>query len=331
MTEPTPTNGVFAKAISEEWIYPLEKTPLLVFRPKMTRLITALRRLLVNDIAHDHGFEEYVFPRMVPEEVLAKTGWLNNHREEAWLVDPKREFVFHPDNPEETAGLFVKDSSFPGFPSTPLPYALDPIQCVSLYYALFNKTLEHGKWPVKAFEYQGGWSHRYEKMASGLLRGVEFLRLELVWIADRQKADDIRTEVLQAAGHALKEQLELKIQLAAGDSCFEEPALLKYDKFWDLKDVATLAQQAASIDIVGTYGASESIEIGSTGRHDSLPRRFQIKLKDNGGREISAWSGCLGIGVTRLAAVFLSAHGFDVNKWPERILRYYNQAGKKDD
>lgn len=328
MLEDNKPNGVFAKAIAEEWIYPLDKTPLLVLRPKMTWLITAIRRILVNAVALDHGFKEYVFPRMVPEEVLAKTGWLTNHRDEAWLVDPKREFVFKPDE----AGLFIKGSSFPGFPTTPLPYALDPIQCVSLYYALFDKTLKHGEWPIKGFEYQGGWSHRYEREAGGLTRGIEFLRLELVWIADQQKSDAIRTEVVKAAGLALREDLKLKVQFAQGDSCFEEPALSGYGSVVEPEDLHALARRAPSIDIVvPDREGGQPFEVGSAGRHDSLPRRFQIKIQDATGKEVSAWSGCLGIGLTRLAHVFLSTHDFDSAKWPEKMKRYFQEASTKQD
>lgn len=328
MPDTPQNNGVFASLLKNGWIYPLEKTPLLVFRPRMTWLITALRRLLIIEVALDQEFEEYIFPRMVPEEVLAKTGWLTNHREEAWLIDPKREFIFEPDSPAETAGLFTKGSSFPEFPTTPLPYALDPIQCVSLYYALFNRTLKHSEWPIKAFEYQGGWSHRYEKSASGLLRGVEFLRLELVWIADQDQTIRLRTEVLKRAGQALQEQLQLKIHLAEGDSCFEEPELSTYEVLHELKDLVKLAQQANSIDIIAEYPDTQ-VEVASSGRHDSLPRRFQIQLQDETGKALDAWSGCLGLGLTRLAAVFLNTHGFDIEHWPERIRRYFQEASEK--
>lgn len=277
---------------------------------------------MVSDVAFVHGFEEYIFPRMVPDEVLAKTGWLTNHREEVWFVDPRREFNFTPDEP----GWFNKQEQFP---SAPYPYVLDPIQCISLYYALYNKTLQPDRLPIKAFEYQGGWSHRYESMAEGLVRGIEFLRLELVWIAQRDEADAIRTKVLDATLNALAERLELNVTIERGDSCFEEPVLLGREPGFNRDQLTRLVKQAASIDVCVPYHSEkEPLEIASAGRHDMLPKRFQIKVGSSE-EAMYPWSGCLGIGLTRLAAVFLKKHGFNTNEWPKEIQRYFEDASAR--
>lgn len=315
------SNGLLKQAEEAKWVCRLDNTPLIVLRAPMTKLVTAIRKIVVEDVALKHHFEEWIFPRMVPEEVLAKTGWLNNHREEAWLVDPKREFVFKPDEP----GLFPRKNRFP---HEPLPYALDPIQCVSLYYAFFDKTLEENQIPLKVFEYQGGWTHRYERLTGGLERGIEFLRLELVWIAMESEAIQLRNATLQSAVNMLIEQLELEITVAEGDSCFEEPtsdsyaedSILPPDRLSELFPVA-------SVDILTAYQDRRDLEVASASRHDLLPRRFEIKVKQRGGDAMHPWSGCLGIGLTRLAAAFLHKHGFDQTHWPTRVKRYFDEAG----
>ena len=302
-------NGLLKKAVELGWIYPLQHTPLFVFRPKLTQLVTVLRDILIDAVAVHNGFEEYIFPRIVPEEVLAKTGWLTYHREEAWLVDPKREFTFN--NPDED-GLFPKQTRFP---EQPHPYALDPIQCVSLYYALHGNSIPASELPLKAFEFQGGWTHRYESAPSGLLRGIEFLRLELVWIAKEKDAVDIRNSIVEATMQAITDQIHLHVQAAKGDSCFVEPPPQEngYGQIYELADLMHLFPQP-SIDILCKYQGAD-LEIASAGRDLTLPRRFQISL--TGQPNVNLWSGCLGIGLTRLAAAFLDHWGFDLDKWPE--------------
>jgi hypothetical protein len=314
------SNGLLKKAEEAGWIYNLQNTPLMVFRPPMTRLVTAIREILIKDVARAEAFEEWIFPRMVPEEVLAKTGWLNNHREEAWLIDSKREFVFEPDD----EGLFWREDRFP---SEPHPYALDPIQCVSLYYALFGKTLEQKDLPIKVFEHQGGWTHRYETSPNGLTKGIEFLRLELVWIALEEDAIAIRNRRLEATVIALSEQLILDVSVAEGDSCFEEPTTSGYVSILPITQLNDLYPKA-SVDILTAYQGRNDLEVGSASRHDRLPRRFEIKASLPNGSSVHPWSGCLGIGLTRLAAAFVDKHGFEPNKWPSRVKRLFQEAGE---
>jgi seryl-tRNA synthetase len=314
------SNNLISRAEAAHWVYTLQNTPLMVFRTPMTRLITAIRQILIDDVAVSSGFEEWIFPRMVPEEVLAKTGWLKYHREEAWLVDPKREFVFEPDQ----CGLFPRKTLFP---SDPLPYALDPIQCVSLYYALFGRTIDMNELPMKIFEYQGGWTHRYETNPDGLRRGFEFLRLEFVWVALMNEAISLRNELLKKTVDTLSEQLVLDIEVAEGDSCFEAPPTSEYakDSIFPSSQVSRL-DASASVDVITRDQGGEPLEIVSAGRHDSLPRRFEIEVTKPDGTVTNPWSGCLGIGLTRLALAFLSKHDFDPSKWPPRPKRIFGET-----
>ena len=306
-----PDDAVVNEAISRKWLYPLEGTPLLAFGPEMTQLLTALRVILVKDVARREKFREWLFPRMVPEEVLAKTGWLTNHREEAWLVDPKREFQFQADEPE----LFPRHAKFP---SEPLPYALDPIQCVSLYYALFNRKFEPTDLPLRVFEYQGGWSHRYETAAKGLYRGIEFMRLELVWIASEREAITIRNKVLDETAGVLAEKFGLKVHVVESDSCFEEAAAPYDPNTIGARDALMHYHPFQSVDLLVDCGGTD-IEVVSAARHSFLASRFKMTAHDAAGHALDVWSGCLGVGLTRVAAAFLAEHSFDSTRWPDGV------------
>jgi seryl-tRNA synthetase len=312
--QPNGKTDVLKKAIEASWIYPLDGTPLLAFAPPMTYLIGALRGVFIKNVAVSQKFREWIFPRIIPEEVLAKTGWLTNHREEAWFVDPKREFTYDPDEDSHAATLYPKATAI-GFPEAVHPYALDPIQCVSLYHAYYRQAIEKSKLPIKVFEHQGGWTHRNERRVQGLVRGVEFLRLEFVWIATQESAINIRNEVLGSVVEQIGDHLELEVRLAAGDSCFDE-ADREYKLPLVVRERIQDVYQEAAVDVLTFYGTN-TLEIASAARHQHLAKRFGIRVQADGGKTEDAWSGCLGIGLTRLAAAFLDKHGFEVERWPK--------------
>ncbi len=308
--------------IDNGWIYQLTNTPLLVFRPPMTRFLTAVRDIFIRRIAREHEFEEWLFPRMVPEEVLAKTGWLNFHREEAWLISPKREHVFDPEN----ADLFPLQEKFP---AQPLPYALDPIQCVSFYYSLYGTTISQRDLPMRVFEYQGGWTYRYETHPDGLQRGLGFLRLELIWLGIQSHAERIRNETLRSFVRALEEQLYLDVELGIADSCFEEAPKEGYDqkRVVEAKNIDRVLDVPSVDVIVHDPESGEYMEIASAGRHEKLPRRFQISIEPMADNPAPlAWSGCLGIGITRVAAAFLKKHGLDPDNWPREFKGVFDRT-----
>jgi len=317
-------NGLLLKAEEAGWLIRLSHTPLFVFKEPMTQLVSAIRTILIREIARPLRFNEWIFPRMVPDEVLGKTGWMTHHRHEAWLLDPQREIVYDPEDP----GLSPKRDHFP---SLPLRFALDPIQCVSLYFALHGKTLEENSLPLKVFEYQGGWSHRYENSPDGLIRGIEFLRLEFVWIAKEDDAIQLRNDLLLRAVESIRDHLQLEVWVAKGDACFEEPSSIAYaaDDIFTPEEINEV-YPLPSVDILTSYESYNGgkLEVGSAGRHDRLAHRFEIKV--NSGKQVFyPWSGCLGIGLTRLAAAFLNRYGFDPNSknWPSLVKTAFQRAG----
>lgn len=311
----TTISEAVAEATKLEWIYPLSETQSFVFGPPLTVLIIAIRSLLIDKLAVKHGFSEWIFPRLIPEEVLAKTGWLTHHRSEAWNVSPKREFAYaQPD--ENGGGLFHRGDREP---IDNRPYVLDPIQCVSFYYAFYSKSLK--SLPIKAYEYQGGWTFRYETNADGILRGKQFLRLEFVWLANEKEAQDIRNVLVFDAATAIDAYLQVPVKVAEGDSCFEHPPQQVYapNRVWDLTTAKERAHDLPSIDLLfdsqHQFPRSNEgfIELASAGRHNQLPPRYKIKQADSTN---PVWSGCCGLGLTRLVFAFLAVHGFSQDAWP---------------
>ena len=306
MTEAFNSNAdVLAEACKEKWIYRLRGTSQYVLGKEMARLISILKSLLINRIAVQQKFEEWIGSRIIPEAVIAKTGWLVHHGHEAWYVCPRKQSSF----PSEDPKLMVGEVGTPH----QTEYVLDPIQCVSLYHALYDSKLS--KLPLKIYEHQAGLTYRHEDNATGFPAGLEFMRIEFVWIAKKEEAIDIRNKLASGVADLFAEQLWLKLRIARGDSCFEEPAIEGYadDSLFE-RDNEDSWNPLPSVDVVVLFdNADPHLEVASAGRSDVIPRRFQISTEDKS----CLWSGCLGVGLTRVAFAFLRQHGFQANAWPD--------------
>ena len=319
-TTRTADSDLTAKAVSEKWILPLQvggHNYQWVFTENMTRLISVLKHFIRKEVAGPLGFKEYLFPRLVPEEVLGETGWLTYHAPEAWHVSQKREFRFDLlDKPT----VFDKKEKFK--PSQ-IDFVLDPIQCVSLYYAYYDKEIDPKSLPIKVFEDQGGWTWRYEVLDSlnGLFKSIEFLRTEFVWIANQTEAESTRNEALLATSNMIR-KLGIETAFGEGDSCFVESVKennLNYQKTTqNLKDLSA----EPTVDLLCKRTDGSWSEICSGSRYSIITKRFKIQCSN----KTELWSGCLGVGINRMVVIFLEKYGFVPEQWPVSIKQIWAKS-----
>ena len=293
-------------------LIPLEGVKQWVIPAKTTQLLSAIKKLIINEVAVKSGFEEWIFPRLIPEEVLAMTGWLTFHRPEIFFVNPKREIHYSKESlgiPQQR--LFANASIFP---SSRVSYILDTVQCVSFYYAFYNKKLLKSQLPIRIFEHQGGWTWRNEIEVDGFRKAVEFMRVELIWLGLYEDIERMRLQLLDNLTKVLSEKLGTDVLLAEGDSCFVEPSRGPYQK----EDFRTLQGLSGrpSIDVVVKMSDDTYSEISSVGLHSELTKRFKISMQD---ADKPLWSACLGIGINRLLIYLWDKYGFDDSKWPNNI------------
>lgn len=304
-------------ATKEGWIRPLNhnsKPYQWIFAEPTAHLLRILKDRLRFQIAAPLKFREYVFPRLVPEQVLGLTGWLKHHPAEAWHVSQKREYRWDINDRE----VVLPSGGWSGpFETAHTEFVLDPIQCVSLYYALQGQSLQKAELPMKVFEEQGGWTWRYEHLEtlSGLTKAIGFLRTEFVWLAHEEDAASIRNELLRSIASDLGAFLKLDFLFAKGESCFEEPPNHEKDSYSKLQnDIGALLNEP-TIDLLLLRKNDVVCEVGSASRYSSITKRFKITCSD----ESYLWSGCLGVGLNRLLVVFLETHGFDPARWPAPV------------
>jgi hypothetical protein len=257
------------------------------FAPKMVKLINEIKETLINGIAKELDFEEWIFPRIIPEKKLKATGWLKHHPNEA--------FIIH---------------SLPNSKMLDDRYLLDPIQCISLYAMLFEKKVEgfnEMKIPIKIYETQGGWTFRNEDKLDGLFKAKSFLRVEFVYMASFQQTIDIRNTILEKSINLLNAKFNLNLTKAKGDSCFiESPPPEPANSYAYIGD--SVGPLTPAIDVVFKRG-DEYLELASgTIAHDHITNNF--KINSDSTKELS--SGCFGFGLNRIALVILESKNFNL-------------------
>lgn len=273
------------KAEEKGWLVPTKDKLFWLLTPKMTKLIKKINNTLMEEIGSPNGFEEWIFPRIIPEKALDLTGWLEHHPSEAYLVN-----------------------SLPTSDYFPHRHLLDPIQCISLYYCYSDKLID--TLPIKIVESMGGWTFRNERHENleGFFKMKSFLRTEFVWICEEKDTVQIRNNILEDSLKILSNRFGLPLIKAKGDSCFlESPPSSTEPKYSVIG--ASVIQNTPTIDIAFVRKDPPGfLELASGSVGGSLiPDKFQIKSKKNS----RLGSGCFGFGLTRIAFVILEQTNFE--------------------
>ncbi|TMJ00026.1 MAG: hypothetical protein E6G97_20790 [Alphaproteobacteria bacterium] len=290
-----------------------------IYLPPWVRLARCFQESIRRRAIERLGFEEWLFPRMVPQPAL----------ESFHLTQFAPDLLVQAD----AAGT----------------YFLDPVQCVSIYQFLRGHEINREKLPLKIVECMGGWTWRNEKEAEmdGPFRAREFLRVEHVYFGSPAEVVRIRREVQDGLLELLK-GWAISFQVVVGKGCMNLPyiearqlAATNADDV-PVHDIEVPIRGALRADpereslkgsrhICLTDGAArerendafylDSDEIcGCSSEGDHLVASFNIRASDG----LPVWSGCTGIGINRLVLAFLYQHGFDEARWP--ALEGYRQA-----
>jgi len=161
--KPPLASPVMEEALERKWITVFGQGQ-YVYGAKWTRLVRLLQVEIVAR-AQRLGFEEWIFPRYIPRQAL----------------DSFKLTQFAP-NLLMPAGL----GSF-----------LDPVQCISFYHHLRDRTVSSEQLPLSVVEVMGGWTWRdeTEDTMDGPYRAREFLRVEHVFCGTPQQVRQRRRQV----------------------------------------------------------------------------------------------------------------------------------------
>jgi len=288
----------------------------------ITALINLIMDMIVSDVLKPMGFEEWMFPKLTPLQVMAKMPGYFDNLAEGML------YVFTPEREEEALKEFKRKFSLTGELdleslrrelSGP-NYVLEPAQCTPFYQFFSGEIVNLDDLPVKVFD-RSGWTWRWEgKATRGLERTIEFYRVEAVWLSSPEEAVEIRDEVAERSMELADKKLDLEVRMVVGAPFYmsSDEASRTYVDISSSDKIPTLDLEAW-LPYRGPRESSEWLEIGGafSCHRDKYVKSF--KIKEAKGRDI--WTGCSGFGVTRWVTAFLAQKGFNLDDWPSEVKR----------
>ena len=291
-----------------------------IYTPPMTALIKAIAELLIERVAKPLGFEEWMFPRLVPMDVFKKLTTYIEHlpdgvfyvcvppRDPSAFEEFKREYVLRRELRTDLLKQILGEPE----------YIMEAIQCTAFYQYFSGEIVKLEDLPIKAYELSGGWTWRNEAGGvEGLVRTNEFWRLEMVFLGSPDQVIELRNKIVDLTLEVVDKDLDMEWRVVAGAPFYLSPqeASKRMIDISHINKIPTLDVEVY-LPYRGSREEAEWLEITAASVHrDFYVRNFRIKEAKN--RDI--WTGCTGHGLSRWAAGFLARHGFDYDEWPKAI------------
>jgi len=307
----TINTDISEKAIENGWLIKLSGTENWVLTKNMTKLVKILHKIFEDEVSKKLVFSEWIVPRITPEQILSKSGWLTFHDYEAIYLDPTRHTHFS----KSDLTKMERNGYAPINTQSQIKgkYILDPIQCISLYHSLMDTELDGNELPLKIYDKLGGWTWRNELKTDGFCKTIGFLRMEFIWIGTIDQVSKVRNNILEYSLSIFNNILNLPAEVIEGDSCFSEAA--DANRFSDKHLTISEAYSKPSVDIILERKDRSWTEIASGSRYSEIVKRFKIRSTYNE----PLWSGCFGFGINRIVLIFLEKYGFEVDNWPNEL------------
>jgi len=275
------SGDVVDKAKKLGWIKEFSKGQ-FIYNKQYTELARKIEAIIVNEIGLTQGFSEYLFPKLIPLQLMKKMGYLE-----------------HLANTVYYASELGKEPDF----------VLAPAQCEPFFW-LFENTIVDNKLPIKIMD-RSGYTYRVGSQSNrtgSVERLKEFLKIELMWLGKPKDVEKTRQDLLKKTLYVFDEIFEMNWSVETNGSPFYLIGKKKEDSYpkvskYRIKSGA-LDQKEASIDLVS---------LNCQGPY--FTNIFNINEKSG----TTLWTGDAGIGINQLSMAFLAQHGFDIKKWPKAL------------
>jgi seryl-tRNA synthetase len=277
------------------------------YGPPLIALQRAVEEIFLEKLVYKLGFEECMWPKLIPIPVMNKMRYLEGLPEGMYYCsaprrDPelfekfKNELTITKEVPIERLKDGLKDPS----------YVLAPAQCEPFYEFFSHEVVDEKDLPISLFD-RSGWTYRWEAGgAKGLDRVHEFQRVELVWLGTPEQVEKIRDATLEIS-QELADQMELEWYTEVGDDPFYLEGRKSEERGIEFPDVPKYEMRLV------VPGADKGVAAVSANVHGThFTEGFSIKEA----HQKTLWTGCTGIGITRWLFGFLAQKGFDQENWP---------------
>ncbi len=281
------------------------------YLPPYVKLFRSLMEIASEEIPQKIDFEESMFPKLIPLDIIHKMKYLEGLPEGMYYsCSPKRG--------TEIYDLFKKELKINKEPPIDLlkdglkdpGYVLAPAQCEPFYQLFSHEMMDESNLPIKLFD-KSGFTYRWEGGGSkGLDRVNEFQRIELVWIGKASQVRTVSEEVLEAYKKVLDDYLKVEWKIKVGD----DPFYLEGRKGeLDEVEYPDIPKYEIQVEMPHT---GENLSVGSVNLHGThFVKGFSIRS----GFDEPLWTGCAGLGINRWLLAFLAYNSFNPDNWPKKI------------
>ena len=128
-----------------------------IFTAPMVGLLKVMRDLIIENVCKPLGFEEWMFPRLIPMSVLAKLSSYVEHLPEGMFyvcVPPRDPAAFEEYKREYILKRVIRKDILKDILGEP-EYVLDAVQCPPFYQFFSEETVRLEDLPVKVYECMG--------------------------------------------------------------------------------------------------------------------------------------------------------------------------------
>jgi seryl-tRNA synthetase len=283
------------------------------FQGDVLRVLKALNQCTL-DIANELQAVEQEHPAVWPVRLFRMIDYFREFPQQMILCAPvKDDFAAR----SGFSKLYSKEREFDAVPMdgelmAESSYGLQPAVCDCCYYTLEGSRSHSDCYYTtvnKVFRNERSATHRLDRLTNFTVRDIMFVGSESFVLEARQGLIDRLGRLIVALG------LQAKIETAndpffanesAMKSVFQNAHRLKYELL-------------ATIPHLG-----REVAVGSINLHtDFFGRAFDIRLDDG----TLAHSGCIGVGMERMAYALFSQHGADLSAWPAEVRSYLGLAG----
>jgi seryl-tRNA synthetase, Methanococcus jannaschii family len=305
------------EAAERGWVKKFSGRGQWIYMPPLTALQRALEEIILEKIVYEMGFEECLFPKLIPIPVMEKMKYLEGLPEGMYYCsaprrDPlifdkfRNELEIKREVPIDLLKEGLKDPS----------YVLAPAQCEPFYEFLSHQVLDEKDLPLKVFD-RSGWTYRWEAGgAKGLDRVHEFQRMELVWLGTPEQCNEIRDMSVEIS-HKVADELELEWYTEVGDDPFYLEGRRTEDRGIEFPDIPKKEMRLV------VPGQTKGVAVVSANIHGThFIEGFSVKETHSH----RIWTGCTGIGITRWVFGFLAQKGFDPENWPEDVRNRFKKV-----
>jgi seryl-tRNA synthetase len=267
------------------------------------------------EVAEEMNAVSFRFPALISPRYLERVQYFKNFPHSLSFVSHLRENLPDIQRFMDQASVSDDGAVFAPPEGYSQPSAmLSPTVCHHLYLALSESELPESGLVATA----SGHCFRYESINMVSLERVwNFTMREIIFVGtDNQVHDHINA--VREAMRPLLEDLELSYKVVTANDPFF------IGTFRDMTAYQAAFELKFEIRADLPY-KSETVAIGSYNRHgDFFGRTLNIRMPDGS----PACTGCLAIGFERLALAFVTQHGIDPDRWPEKIREFSGSRPK---